>query len=225
MNRRQHRSLADGAVGVHLDQRQRLLIAAPLGAVAATVTAFFCPWQLSVLAGWDVSAAFVVGSVWSFVAVLDAPSTEQVATREDDSRAVVDLIMVVASLVSLIGVIVGLTHAKNNTGAVSSLLTGIAVFTVFLSWFTVHTLFVLRYAHLYYSEPVGGIDFTNPQEAPDYMDFVYIAFTIGMTFQVSDTAIGQQAIRRAVVRHSLLSYVFGAVIVGVTINVVGGLIR
>jgi uncharacterized membrane protein len=175
--------------------------------------------------GWDVAAAFVVGSVWSFVAVLDAASTEQVATREDDSRAAADLIMVGASLISLVGVVVGLAHARTHAGAVSSVLTGDAVFTVFLSWFTVHTLFVLRYAHLYYSQPVGGIDFGGAKEAPDYLDFVYFGFTVGMTFQVSDTNIAKRTIRRAVVRHALLSYLFGAVIVGVTINVVGNLIR
>ncbi len=224
MIRRRWRSTV-GGVGVHLDQRQRLLIAAPLGAAAATIIAFFFPWQLSVLAGWDVAAAFVVGSVWSFVAVLDAAATQQVATREDDSRAVVDLIMVAASLVSLVGVIVGLAHARNHSGAVSSVLTGVAVLTVFLSWFTVHTLFVLRYAHLYYTEPVGGIVFADVDAAPDYLDFVYVAFTVGMTFQVSDTGIAKRAIRRAVIRHALLSYLFGTVVVGVAINVVGNLIR
>jgi uncharacterized membrane protein len=225
MTRRRHRPLAKGARGVHLDQRQRLLIAASLGVAAATAAAFFFPWQLTVLAGWDVSAAFIVGSVWSFLPVLDAPSTEDVATREDDSRAVIDLVMVIACLVSLVGVVVGLAHAKNNSGTISSVLTGVAVFTVFLSWFTVHTLYTLRYAHLYYKAPVGGIDFDNPQEPPDYLDFVYMAFTIGMTFQVSDTNIAKRPIRRAVVRHSMLSYVFGTVIVGVAINVVGNLIR
>jgi uncharacterized membrane protein len=202
-----------------------LLIAALLGAAAATAASFFCPWQLSVLAGWDVAAAFVVGSVWSFVVVLDAQATRQVAIREDDSRTAVDLIMVIASVVSLVGVIVGLTHARDHHGALSSILTGVAVFTVFLSWFTVHTLFVLRYAHLYYNEPVGGIEFSKTQERPDYLDFAYVAFTIGMTFQVSDTQITNRSIRRAVIRHSLLSYLFGALIVGVVINVVGNLIR
>jgi uncharacterized membrane protein len=202
-----------------------LLIAALLGAAAATAASFFCPWQLSVLAGWDVAAAFVVGSVWSFVVVLDAQATRQVAIREDDSRTAVDLIMVIASVVSLVGVVVGLTHARDHHGALSSILTGVAVFTVFLSWFTVHTLFVLRYAHLYYNEPVGGIEFSKTQERPDYLDFAYVAFTNGMTFQVSDTQITNRSIRRAVIRHSLLSYLFGALIVGVVINVVGNLIR
>jgi len=218
------RSLADGIIGVRLDQRERLLIAAPLGIVAAVALAFFCPWQLAVLVGWDVAAIFVAGSVWTFVAALDATDTQRVSTREDDSHAVVDLIMVMACLISLVGVIVGLAHARGHAGALSSFLTGDAVFTVFLSWFTVHTLFVLRYARLYYSENPGGIDFPHT-DAPDYMDFVYLAFTIGMTFQVSDTGIGQRSIRRTVIRHALLSYIFGTVIVGVAINVVGNLVR
>ena len=214
-----------GSMAVRLDQRRRLLIAAPLGSTAGAATAFFFPWQLSVLLGWDVAAAFIVGSVWSFVAVLDAASTHEVAMREDDSRAIVDLIVVIASLISLVGVVVGLAHARTHSGTVSSVLTGVAVFTVFLSWFTVHTLFVLRYAHLYYTAPVGGIAFADSEEAPDYLDFVYFAFTVGMTFQVSDTDIDKRAIRRAVTRHALLSYLYGTVIVGVAINVVGNLIR
>jgi uncharacterized membrane protein len=212
------------SVSVGLDQHRRLLIAALLGAVAAVVTAFFLPWQLCVLAGWDVAAAFVTGSVWIFVATFDATSTRQVATREDDSRKAVDLIVVAASIVSLIGVILGLAHARTHSGAVSSVLTGVAVFTVFLSWFTVHTLFALRYAHLYYSAPVGGIDF-DTDEPPDYLDFVYVAFVVGMTFQVSDTDIAKRTIRRSVIRHAFLAYLFGTVIVGVVINVVGNLIR
>jgi uncharacterized membrane protein len=214
-----------GNVSVRLDQRHRLLIAAPLGSIAATATAFELPWQLSVLVGWDVAAIFVAGSVWSFVAVLGAARTRAVATREDNSRAAVDLIMVVASLVSLVGVVVGLAHARDHSGAVSSVLTGVAVFTVFLSWFTVHTLFILRYAHLYYTAPEGGIEFAESEQSPDYMDFAYVAFTVGMTFQVSDTGIADRSIRRLVIRHALLSYLFGTVIVGVAINVVGNLVK
>ena len=210
---------------MRLDQRRRLLIALPLGLLTGGIAALFCPWQLSVLAGWDVAAAFVAGSVWTFVAVFDAEATREVATREDDSRTAADLIMVVACLISVVGVVLGLAHARNNSGAMSATLTGVAVFTVFLSWFTVHTLFVLRYANLYYAAPPGGIDFGGSKEPPDYMDFVYFAFTVGMTFQVSDTNVAQSNIRRAVIRHAMLSYVFGTIIVGIAINVVGNLIR
>jgi uncharacterized membrane protein len=213
------------AMGVRLDQRRRLLIAGPLGMIACSIAAFFCPWQLSVLAGWDVAATFVAGSVWTFIAVLDAAATERVATREDDSRTAADVIMVAACLISIVGVVAGLAHARAHSGLLSSVLTGVAVFTVFLSWFTVHTLFVLRYARLYYGHPSGGIEFANSTESPDYMDFAYVAFTVGMTFQVSDTGIQQREIRRTVIRHAVLSYVFGTVIVGIAINVVGNLIR
>lgn len=224
MTRRQ-RSLAEGIAGVKLDQRERLLIAAPIGIAVGVGTAFGCPWQLSVLAGWDMAALFVVGSVWTFVSVLDATSTQLVATREDDSHAIVDLIIVIACLVSLIGVVAGLAHASTQSGSFHSILTVVAVFTVFLSWFTVHTLFTLRYARLYYAAPPGGIIFPNIDDQPDYMDFAYVAFTVGMTFQVSDTGIAQQSIRRTVLRHAVLSYAFGTAIVGVAINVVGTLIR
>jgi uncharacterized membrane protein len=94
--------------------------------------------------------------------------------------------------------------------------------SVALSWAAVHTVFALRYAHLFYGHS-GGIDFGS--DAPDYRDFAYLAFTIGMTFQVSDTAIGSQEIRRTVLRHALLSYVFSVVIVATTINVIVGLFR
>jgi uncharacterized membrane protein len=214
-----------GGIAVRLDQRQRLLIAAPLGVVCGCLIALFAPWQLSLLAGWDVAAAFIAGSVWMFIPFFDAESTCRVATREDDSRAVVDIVVVVACLISLVGVVIGLAHARNHSGTVSGVLTAIAVFTVFLSWFTVHTLFALRYAHLYYQEPVGGIIFSESKELPDYLDFAYMSFTVGMTFQVSDTGIVQRRIRRAVIRQALLSYVFGAVVIGVVINVLANLVR
>jgi uncharacterized membrane protein len=153
------------------------------------------------------------------IASLDGQSTERIATREDDSRAAVDVILLLASVASLVGVVAGLAH---DGGKVSTL-TVVAIVTVVLSWLTVHSSFTLRYAHLYYIEPIGGISFGNDQD-PDYMDFAYLAFTIGMTFQVSDTEISERAIRRTITRHALLSYLFGTVIVGVAINVVGSLI-
>lgn len=214
---------------VRLDQHRRLLIAAPPGVVAGAISAIWYPWQLTTLIGWDVAAAVVSGSVWSFVPFLDAAETRHAATREDDSRAASDVIMVAACVVSLVGVVVGLYFARQHSGGLAAVTTGLSVFTVFLSWFTVHTLFVLRYAHLYYRQPEGGVVFAADDgtlgDPPDYLDFVYLAFTVGMTFQVSDTGVAKRSIRRAVIRHALLSYLFGTVIVGVAINVVGNLIQ
>jgi uncharacterized membrane protein len=85
-----------------------------------------------------------------------------------------------------------------------------------------HTVYTLRYARLYYSDPVGGIDF-NSDDRPSYFDFAYVAFGIGMAFQVADTNIQTTRIRRVVLRHALLSFVFATLIVAVTVNLVAGL--
>jgi uncharacterized membrane protein len=99
---------------------------------------------------------------------------------------------------------------------------GLGVGSVGLSWFTVHTLFTLRYARLYYTGEDGGVSF-NQDAPPRYLDFAYLAFTIGMTFQVSDTELQSPAIRHSALRHALLSYLFGAVILATTINLIAGL--
>jgi uncharacterized membrane protein len=93
-----------------------------------------------------------------------------------------------------------------------------------LSWTVVQTLFTFHYARLYYSHPAGGIDF-NQEAPPRYADFAYLAFTVGMTFQVSDTALHSSALRAATLRQALLSYLLGAVILATTINLVAGLLR
>ena len=94
--------------------------------------------------------------------------------------------------------------------------------SVVLAWAVVHTVFSLRYADLYYEGEPGGIDF-NEDDPPSYSDFAYLAWTIGMTFQVSDTDLKTQAIRRTALRHGLLSYMFGALIIATTINLIAGL--
>jgi uncharacterized membrane protein len=96
--------------------------------------------------------------------------------------------------------------------------------SVVLAWATVHTMFTARYARMYYADAPGGIDF-NSDEAPRYSDFAYLAFTVRMTYQVSDTNITSAAIRAAALRQGLLSYVFGTGIIATMINLVAGLSR
>ena len=91
-----------------------------------------------------------------------------------------------------------------------------------VSWGVVHTTYALKYARLYYRGPNGGVDFHDPVE-PAYKDFAYLAFTVGMTFQVSDTEINAREIRATILKQALLSYLFGAVILAVTINLLAGL--
>lgn len=201
-------------------------MAAGAGGVAGVVAAFFTPWQLSTLIGWDVAAALNIAWVWTTAGMFNAEETQAFATREDDSRVSAQFLLQGACLASLLGVGFDLLKASQAHGAGKTVLTVAAVVTVVLSWGVVHTLFMLRYAHEYYTAPIGGIDFKAKSEfAPDYRDFAYVAFTVGMTWQVSDTDVQIRVIRRTVLVHALFAYLFGAVILAVTINVVAALFQ
>ena len=210
---------------VNVSSGTRLIAVAALGAVAGGLVAAFGPWQLSVLAGWDISAAVFIAWVWLSVGRFTPDETGRFATREDDSRVATSILLLSASVASLVGVGFDLFKASDARTGGRVTLTVIAVVTVALSWAVVHTVFALRYAHEYYTEPVGGIDFKSHDEQPDYQDFAYIAFTVGMTFQVSDTDVQFRRIRRTVVRHALLSYLFGAVILAVVVNVIASVVK
>ena len=116
---------------------------------------------------------------------------------------------------------------SDQGGAVSrqheAYLITVGIVSVVLSWATVHTVFTLRYTRSHYQSPEGGVDF-NEKDPPAYLDFVYLAFTIGMTFQVSDTDLTTKRIRRIALLHALMSYLFGAVIVALAINIVASLL-
>ena len=211
------------SLAMRMSQRRRLVISGVLGVVACVVVAFLGPWQLAILAGLDVGGIFIVGSVWAFVPKLDAEQTKALASSEDRSAAGDDLVILVASVASLVGVLVALAAADDGGQVLKATMTVAAVVSVVVAWMTVHSVFLLRYARLYYEPPIGGIDFSI-DEQPDYLDFAYVAFSVGMTYQVSDTAISSREIRRTVTRHALLAFLFGTVIIGVTINVVGSLV-
>jgi uncharacterized membrane protein len=205
----------------------RLAAVAAVGAVVATVAAFLTPWQFAVLAGWDAASAGYVGSVWLTVARFSPMQTETLATREDTGRVLTSVLLLSASVASLVGTGFDLLKANQaHTAGGRVALIVVAVLTVALSWSLVQTVFALRYAHEYYTPPIGGIDFkTEEEELPDYLDFAYVAFTIGMTYQVSDTDIQARRTRRTVVRHALLAYLFGAVILAVVVNIIASLLN
>jgi uncharacterized membrane protein len=206
-------------------QRRRVLGSAAVGIAAGIALAFVTPWQFAVLAGWDVVALAILLRTWLRVGRFSARETRSVATYEDDSRPLAELLLVSASVASLVGVAFAIVKAHRSGNGLDALLTTTSVLTVILSWAVVHTVFTLRYAHEYYTTPVGGIDFKSGDYEPDYGDFAYLAFTVGMTFQVSDTDVNSREIRRTVLRHAFLSYLFGAVILGLVVNVIAGLLN
>jgi uncharacterized membrane protein len=201
--------------------RVRLAVSVVAGVLAFAALSALLPWQLAVLGGWIVAAAVMVGWVLAAVLPLDGAQTAALATQEDNSRLLADALLVSASVASLVGVGFALLKSGSEKGLAQAATTAVAVLTVVLSWSVVQTVYMLRYASLYYASG-RGVDF-NDDEQPDYRDFAYLSFTVGMTYQVSDTDLTAKAIRRTALHHALLSYLFGTVVVAMTINVVASL--
>jgi uncharacterized membrane protein len=204
--------------------RTKLLVSLAAAIVGGTAAAVAGAAWAAPLIGWDILAVVFCAWVWATVWRLDAKSTASHAKREDPSFDLADLVVLGAAIASLIAVGVVLAGAGRVTGNLKYLQAGFAVLSVFVSWTLIHTVFTLRYARLYYSGQAGGIDF-NETGAPDYRDFAYLSFTIGMTFQVSDTNIQSKQIRRTALRHAWLSFPLGVVIIATSINLVSGLAK
>ncbi|HEX2805492.1 MAG TPA: DUF1345 domain-containing protein [Kineosporiaceae bacterium] len=206
--------------------RIRVGTAASVGLVVAVVTGLLAPNQFAPMIGWDAGAVTFLLWTWLSIWHRSPEQTRQIATREDPSRGSADAILLSAAVVSLVAVGVALFGANRSQGAAEVIRVLLGVASVALSWSVVHSVFCLQYASLYYGEPGGGIDFASVGEAsadPDYGDFAYLAFTIGMTYQVSDTALTSRIIRRTALRHALISFLFGTIILATTINLIAGL--
>jgi uncharacterized membrane protein len=201
----------------------RLVIAAVAGACVGALVARPGSWQLGTLAGWDVAAGIYVAWTWATIWHRDPAATARLALREDPGRATADALLLVASVASVLAVALAITAGRAGGPEARDLRAALAVVSVALSWTVVQTVFTSHYARLYYSRPVGGIDF-NQEAPPRYSDFAYLAFTVGMTFQVSDTDLQTAALRAVALRQALLSYLLGAVILATTINLVAGLL-
>ena len=188
----------------------------------AAGVAWIVPVEYWLLIGWDVTCLVYLTTVWMEIWPRSVPETARLAEYTDPTRAAADALALSAAVASLGAVAVVLMSAHRSSGPGEIVRIVFALVSIVLSWAVVHTLFTLRYAHLYYDGTDGGIDF-NDSGRPTYADFAYLAFTIGMTFQVSDTALTSQPIRRTALRHGLLSYLFGTGIVALSINLVASL--
>jgi uncharacterized membrane protein len=201
----------------------RVTVAGSLGVVVGAAMSFVTIWQAAILIGWDAAAASLIFWIWRAVARMGAAQTKAHAGREDPSIRMSELIVLSSGVALLAAVGFVLIQAGHSAGGTKAYLIALGVLSVALSWSLVHTLFTLRYGRAYYSAPEGGIDF-NEDDPPTYLDFLYLALTIGMTFQVSDTNLTTKRVRRIALAHALLSYLFGAVIVALVINVVATLL-
>ena len=185
---------------------------------------------VGVLLGWASAAAATLGGwaaaglvfvVWTMLVVvpMDAEATSEHALREEPSRVIGHVIILLAGVASLAGVVIVL----GGGGLKNQPITGTAVLSAIVaSWATTHVAFALRYARMYYGVPAGGIEF-HQAEPPRYTDFTYIAVTVGMSFAISDTDLASSSFRRVAQIHALLAYMFGTVIVALLVNLVAGL--
>lgn len=189
------------------------------GVVAAAATGIFSAWEYAPAAGWAVAALVYNVWVWLAIAPMDPARTAAHAQEEDPGQSTSDLLILLAAIGSLAAVVLVMVGSTDVAGGGRLLLALLALTCTGMSWLLVHTLFTLRYAEVYYAGTPGGIDF-NQDDPPQYTDFAYMSFSVGMTYQVSDTNISSRAMRSAVLRHSLLAFLFGTGILATTINLV-----
>jgi uncharacterized membrane protein len=212
----------------------RLLLALSLGtALYVLLRAFHNEPAVSFLYGWIVFAVVILFFAWATIFVNNTSTIGSVVSEQDNSPLITFLFVVTAAFISLFAIIAllqGLPH-YNKVGLTLHIL--LSVVAVICSWLLIHTLFTLRYAHLYYTypthahkaqqHPCGGLTFPG-DEAPDLLDFAYFSFVLGTAFQVSDVAVNNKRIRRLVMVHGLLSFIYNTVIVAFAINILSSII-
>ena len=187
--------------------------------VAVTLAAL-TDWRAAtrVLVGWDVTVILYLGLVTHLISVCDVNRIRERAAREDEGQLTILVLTVVAALASLGAIVAELTVSGAVSRRPAHIL--LATLTILLSWAFIHAIFALHYAHEFYDETEGGgMAFPGGEAAPDYWDFVYFSFVIGMTSQVSDVGITSKEIRHTVTAHAIVSFLFNAALLALTVNI------
>ena len=190
------------------------------------------PWfspRLLMLISWDIGALCYLGFGWFVIARTDETQTRLRVQRYDPSNYIIFLLVITAASVSFvaIGFLVG--DIKDLPFWPRAARLTLSVTALFLSWLLIHTVFAFHYARLYYSlsdgrdQHHGGLRFPDDDE-PDYLDFAYYSFVIGMTSQVSDVAVLSRQMRRLTMIHGVLSFIYNIAILAMSINIIGGVI-
>ena len=202
---------------------RRALVSLAAGLVTGVVVGLLTSLRLLPLVTWTVTVVVLLGWVWSKSWPQDPGGTKRLAEEERRTRST-DVWLLAAAVVSLAVVVLALVQSSSQRGAVAVASVILSVISVAASWTLVNTVYAFKYARLYYlDEPDSrGIDFKQEHD-PSYSDFAYLAFTVGMSFAVSDTEPTDSRIRRVALGHALLSYAFGTGVLAVAINLVTNL--
>jgi uncharacterized membrane protein len=212
-----------------IDPRRALVrvgVSVVFGLVASLLaTRTSLPSPIPALLGWDVGSLVLLALSWSVLGPANAEATRDRAGSEDPGRTLVYAIVLLTSAVSLLAATTVVRDAHSLAPGLARAVAGLCLVTVALAWTMTHTAFAFRYARLYYRadvEGVGGIELPG-RAPPNYFDFAYFAFTIGMCFQVSDVCVTSRQIRRAVLLHAIISFAYNSVILAFVLNLVFGM--
>lgn len=220
---------------LRLDAHHKLLIAFIVGIATAVFIWGKCSFPAAVLFTWLAFGLSIIVMDWIIILSSHPLEVRRIAKIEDSSRVLIFAFVIVASLISMLAIFFLLKSSRQLPPEIATghVLLGMA--SVIVSWVLVHTIFTLRYAHMYYTtDPddnnqtklIGGLEFPGDEKnfEPDYLDFVYFSFVVGMTFQVSDVEISSRQIRRLAWIHGMISFAFNTAIVALSINVISGLV-
>ncbi|MET1053913.1 MAG: DUF1345 domain-containing protein [Pedobacter sp.] len=217
-----------------LDAHHKLLISLVSALIIFFTVHTKVSFNTSLVITWITFSVVMLGLYWSTILTTHPLEMKKIAKVQDSNRTLIFMFVLAAALASLFVVILLLSSTKQLSGMELSMHVFLSIAAVVCSWALVHTIFVFRYAHLYYENAPGlkdaeaskyteGLEFPEEKE-PDYLDFTYFSFVIGMTFQVSDVEISSKRIRRLALMHSLVSFAFNTVIVALSINIISSLI-
>jgi uncharacterized membrane protein len=201
----------------------RLLVCVVIGVVGALLANGHA-WPFRLLLGWDVGALALLSLIWLTVLTKDPQETRCRAASADPGRTATWVLVLITSGFSFFAGAFVLKNLHNTHLAPEPGLLPLCLLSVILAWSLTHTSYTLRYAHLYYrddQEGEGGLVFPGDR-APDDFDFAYFSYTVGMCFQVSDVAVSSPQIRRAVLGHAVLSFVYNTVILALALNLFFG---
>lgn len=183
-------------------------------------------WLTHVMIGWDTFSVCMIVMAWVTFFSTKAKQIRIESKVQDSSRVVIFIIILISTLASFLAVLLLIVTKKE--GSEVSWRMPIAVAGMVFSWLLIHTSFTLRYAHIFYGDHeikpnthAGGLEFPGGS-LPDYLDFAYFSFVLGMTFQVSDVQITSKRFRRLALLHGLISFIFDTTMIALTINIVGG---
>ena len=198
--------------------RPRLFISLGIGALVSVVLTVFTDWRMAtrLLVGWDLYVGLYLALVAHLMSGAEIERIRARAAVEDEGQFAILMLTVVAALASLGAIFseLGIGAGRRPAHVV------LAALTILLSWAFIHTIFALHYAHEFYDEDIGGgLAFPGGETEPDYWDFVYFSFVIGMTSQVSDVGVTHKEIRRTVAAHGVVSFVFNAALLALTVNI------